>query len=106
MADEPATTPEAAPAPAPAEEAAPKAAEKKPHIGGFLGSVLEKVGLRGLMHQVGGRKMVTGGGALGVISMIIATSMGDVAKAVCCASVAIVAAAVVISIAIEDKGKK
>lgn len=93
-----------APGTPPATPAAPKK-EKHPDAG-FLGGLLEKIGLRGVMYHLGGRKTVLGGGALGIIALIINTSMSDTAKAICCASVAVVAVGTVIAHAIEDRAKK
>lgn len=76
---------------------------KKDH--GILGRILDKVGLRGAMHGLGGRKAVVGGGAIGAITLIAQTEMGDWPKAIACLAVGIVAAATTISIALEDKKK-
>ena len=105
-----------APAPAPTPAPAPKPEEKKkegPGLleklfggkGGLLGGVLEKIGLRGLIYQVGGRKAVAGGGALAVITLIIQTEMGDWPKAVCCAAAAIVSVGFMFANSMEDSKK-
>lgn len=73
---------------------------------GILATILSKVGLRGLMYNLGGRKVVTGGGALGVCTLIVNSEMGDWPKAIACFGVGIIAAATVISIAMEDKKGK
>lgn len=91
----------------------PKAEEKKPNFlskifsgqGGLLGGILEKVGVRGLMYQVGGRKAVAFGGALAFMSQVVTTEMGDWAKVGCCAAAAVAAAALMFSISLEDSKK-
>lgn len=78
--------------------------EKHPDAG-FLGGLLGKLGIRGLLYNLGGRKILTGGGALGVITLIVNSSMGDWPKAIACLAVAVVAAATTFSIGHEDQGK-
>lgn len=72
---------------------------------GLIGTFLNKLGLRSLFHGLGGRKTVLGGGAIGVITMIVQSDMADWPKAIACGAVAIVATAVTIAIAIEDRKK-
>lgn len=91
----------------------PKAEEKKPNFfsklfsgqGGLLGGILEKVGVRGVMYQLGGRKAVAGGAALAIISQIVASDMADWPKAVACLGAAAVAAVIAFSISSEDSKK-
>ena len=90
MADEP-TTPAESPA-------------KEDH--GILGNIMGKLGLRGFMYGLGGRKTFVGGGAIGAITLIAQSGMADWPKAIACLAVAIVAAATTVAIALEDrKGK-
>lgn len=70
--------------------------------GGLLGGILEKLGVRGLMYQLGGRKAVAGGGALAVCTMIVQSDMSDWPKAVACVAVAIISVGVMFSISSED----
>ena len=91
----------------------PKPEDKKPNFlsklfsgqGGLLGGLLEKVGVRGVMYQLGGRKVVAGAGALTVISQIVASDMADWPKAFACLGAAAVAAVVAFSISSEDSKK-
>ena len=76
-------------------------------ISGLLGAV-KLDWLRPLIYKVGGRKMVAGGSALAIIDRIT-QSAGEAltwAHATTCLAVAIVAAAVVLATAWEDKGEK
>jgi len=99
--------PGAAPTPPPASAPPEKPARTPAHPDeGFLGMVLNKVGLRGLFYQLGGRKTVFGGGALGVITLIVQSDMSDWPKAICCASAAVIAVGLMFSVSSEDKGKK
>lgn len=83
--------------------------EKKQN--GLISSLLGAVKLdwlRPLIYKVGGRKMVVGGGALAIIDRIT-QSAGEAltwAHATTCLAVAIVAAAVALATAWEDKGEK
>jgi len=95
---ETAVLPAVAATPAPKKEAHPDA--------GFLGKILGAVGVRGLLYNLGGRKVVTGGGALGVCTLIVNSDMSDWPKAIACAAVAVIAAATMFSIGAEDKAKK
>lgn len=73
---------------------------------GILSDLLAKVGLRGLMYNLGGRKVVAGGGALGVITLIVQSDMADWPKAIACIAAALVAAAISLGIGMEDKKPK
>lgn len=80
---------------------------KKPDAlpGGLLGTLFEKLGVRSLMYQLGGRKAAVGGGAIGAITLVAQSGMADWPKAIACAAIAVVAATVALGIGIED-GKK
>jgi hypothetical protein len=70
-----------------------------------LAKTLKLEWIRGLMHNLGGRKVLVGGGGLAVINMIVTTDMTDWPKAICCLAVAIIAVGTGFSIAHEDKAK-
>jgi hypothetical protein len=77
----------------------------KPVPGGLLGTLFEKLGVRSLMYQLGGRKAAVGGGAIGAITLVAQSGMADWPKAIACLAIAIVAASVSLGIAVEDKGR-
>jgi hypothetical protein len=74
-----------------------------------LGTILDAVSLkwiRPLIHNLGGRKLVVGGGGLAVITQVIATEMGDWQKVIICVAVALISVGTGFNIAHEDKGKE
>jgi hypothetical protein len=77
----------------------------KPAPSGLLGTLFEKLGVRSLMYQLGGRKAAVGGGAIGAITLVAQSGMADWPKAIACLAIAIVAASVSLGIAVEDKGR-
>ena len=76
-------------------------------ISGLLGAV-KLDWLRPLIYKVGGRKMVAGGSALAIIDRIVQAAGPTLtwAHATACLAVAIVAGAVVLATAWEDKSEK
>jgi hypothetical protein len=76
-----------------------------PPPAGLLGTIFEKLGVRNLMYQLGGRKAAVGGGAIGAITLVAQSGMADWPKAIACLAIAVVAASVSIGIAVEDKGR-
>lgn len=107
MAEE-TTPPAVTPATPPAPLVVPPApvAKKEAHPdAGLLGKLLGGLGIRGLFYNLGGRKVVTGGGALGVITLIVQTGMADWPKAIACLAVSIIAVGTMFSISSEDAKK-
>lgn len=80
----------------------PKAPAPATPPGGLLGTLFEKLGVRNLMYQLGGRKAAVGGGAIGAITLVAQSNMADWPKAIACAAIAIVAASVSFGIGMED----
>lgn len=80
------------------------AKEAKPNkFAALLARAVKLDWLRPLIHHVGGRKMVMGGGGMALITLLVGA--GDVTwpKAVACLAVAITAAAGMFSTAWEDR---
>lgn len=76
--------------------------------GGVLDAILKAVKLewvRPLIYNLGGRKLVVGGGGLAIIGQIVAQGPLDWPKAVACLSVAVVSVGTAFAIASEDKRK-
>ncbi len=86
------------------ETTTPATPAKEDH--GILGNLMGKIGLRGFMYGVGGRKAFLGGGAMGVITLIAQSGMADWPKAIAIVGVGIVGAATVVAIALEDRREK
>lgn len=86
------------------ETTTPAVPAKEDH--GILGNIMGKLGLRGFMHGLGGRKAVVGGGGIGAITLIAQSGMADWPKALAILGVGFVAAATVVAIALDDRKKK
>ena len=86
------------------EPTTPEAPAKEDH--GILGNLMGKLGLRGFMYGVGGRKAFLGGGAMGVITLIAQSGMADWPKALAIFGLGMVGAATVLAIALEDRKEK
>ncbi len=104
MAEE-TTPPSVPPATPPAAPAAPVVKKETHPDAGILGKLFGGLGIRGLFYNLGGRKIVAGGGALGVITLIVQTGMADWPKAVACLAVSIIAVGTMFSISAEDSKK-
>lgn len=101
------TPPETSATPAVPSATPPAAVVKKEAHpdAGLLGKLLGGLGIRGLFYNLGGRKVVAGGGALGVITIIVQTGMADWPKAIACLAVSIIALGTMFSISSEDAKK-
>lgn len=77
-----------------------------PTVGGVLGKTLSLAWIRPLIYNLGGRKLMAGGGGLAVISQVVASDMADWPKAIACLAAAVVAVGTGFTIAHEDQGKE
>jgi len=80
--------------------------KKESKIGGILAGAVKLDWIRPLLWKVGGRKMVMGGGGMGIISLIVGDGK-DLGwpKAMACIAVAIVAVGGMFSVGMEDAGR-
>lgn len=80
--------------------------KKESKLGGLLAGAVKLDWIRPLLWKVGGRKMVMGGGGMGIISLIVGDGK-DLSwpKAVACLAVAIVALGGMFSVGMEDASR-